>query len=497
MFLTVTISGISATDVARVNDTTLTFKLPSGLDPGNHPVTVTTPAGSVTSSQVVTVVDRAAGNDFVLLIGQSLATGYNYQHPYTTDPDILALLPPIGDDLARSWIFNGASGAWDKLSVHTNQAVNGAALDPAIGYARVWEDQNPTGNLYIVKDTWPGEPIENWAKGGKGNYESALSKSLAARALLAAANTVIRDETVLVVHGEANPYTPAPQYTDALNVLMTSLRADGALTANTQEIISLVVEDGNIHDQQTAYVAAHPDRAKAQSKSGYTRAEDNVHITHRMYEIMGVDVYNVRYNTSLPRPFPIVPVVVTLPVVTLPVVTLPVVTLPVVTLPVVTLPVVTPPVVTPPVVTPPVVTPPVVTPPVTAVYNAPTSGFGAPFIPDQEQAWTRTGAWEPYGSGADFFLYSYTQGSTLSSPTCAAKTARVRVTRFNGGGPALYEWVRTSDGAVMDALAIDLNQDTAGAYEFDLSAPVVGVYFLRVTDTGAAVVNSYGLMLSN
>jgi hypothetical protein len=242
--------------------------------------------------------------NLILLVGQSNVLSAGYIDQFEGTGNALDLLrPSVLREYQRVFIWSPSQNKFVKLQARiSNLGYQNNTIGPEIGVAQRWEQENPTGNLYIVKQSIPGVPITTWDDGQQGWSELSTWTDGAIAALKAAG---------LVPHiigwwwnqGETGGNDPA--YDSKLQNLADRMRARGFLTADTQAVIALMRYDSVMRQQEMQFVARNSPWASYVETVGYGVNSDNLHFTAATQFLSGhTDIYNKVFKLTSSYPFP-------------------------------------------------------------------------------------------------------------------------------------------------------------------------------------------------
>ena len=139
------------------------------------------------------------------------------------------------------------------------------AFGPEAGYAAAWLQDNPTGNLVILKDTVDGGNISQFA--GAWNT-TRQARHAAAFAAIEAQGWRIRTRVWDWVQGEGNMGDSQGSYQTALSDLIAAREADGTITEDTTIVLCKVPTDSTAYGAgvaaaMDAIAASDPTRIKS------------------------------------------------------------------------------------------------------------------------------------------------------------------------------------------------------------------------------------------
>jgi hypothetical protein len=241
----------------------------------------------------------------IIIDGQSNALGVGDPAFFSTQLG-LSLTPSPTREFQRVFIWNAGAGAFQKLKLGINQFGYGGSFGAEIGLAQRWEQENSTGNLYLIKHSQDGKPIQNWDYGTVGYNELVNNYIKAAYAWLTAQGLTPVERGWYWMQGESNAGDTT--YKNRLQNLVSRLVADGALaTSGTVRVIGKVRSDAVVADQDVQYVASDP-LARLIDTAFYDMNTDNLHYSGRAQYLAGfTDVYNRIFGLSTNYPFPMDP----------------------------------------------------------------------------------------------------------------------------------------------------------------------------------------------
>lgn len=242
--------------------------------------------------------------------GQSNCLGVGRMDALTGSDATLA-----ATDFARVYIWNPASGAYEKLRIGTNnQSASfaaycsggtvahpefGVTFGPELGLALRWMRETVKGNLYIDKNTGDGQPISYFQSGG-AFYTSATSRRTAANAWLATRGIRVTDMGWLWVQGEGNSSDSQASYQAALTTYITS-RIASNLSSSVDFRILAQISSGNpgygagVSAAKAAYAAANPTVAKVVNYAVLYNP-DGIHLNTRGQLQLGYDAFEILFS---------------------------------------------------------------------------------------------------------------------------------------------------------------------------------------------------------
>lgn len=257
-------------------------------------------------------------NNLIFISGQSNAQGLAWRSDLWTGA-YSTITPSLTREFQRVYIWNPTASAWQKLQVG-QPAGFGQALaagtgggnelgqqgaehpagyqdgfGPEIGLAQRWEQENATGNLYIIKGAKGGTVIINWLKATGTLYNQYLTDYITP-AIAALTVTPVRVGFVWM-QGESDGATSTADYQTRLTTLMGDVLTD-FLSVSTLKIIGKARNQAAIATAQQNYVNGDAN-ARFINTTPYTMLSDNLHYAAGgMLQFGGADIYNAIFSTT-------------------------------------------------------------------------------------------------------------------------------------------------------------------------------------------------------
>lgn len=258
-----------------------------------------TPVGVVSA----TVPEPLYDAEILVMDGQSNSAGQNYMSYFDATTHSL-ITPDPADEFQRVYLWNLQQQKFIKLRWgYTYAGLDGFGAE--IGYAQRWEQENPTGNLYIVKRGTGGASISQWDAGTESYNTLVTHVGLAKSALTAQGKTPFV-KAFLWNQGESDSSNPTG-YSTKLASLISRLTTDGVIEAATRRVI-VVQSDSALYPEQYNYVSNDPQAVLVDAKDYPGNPGDEVHYTGRSQYLLGyTDAYNKVYGQNDPYPFPLIP----------------------------------------------------------------------------------------------------------------------------------------------------------------------------------------------
>lgn len=200
------------------------------------------------------------GNALVQMGGQSNCMGYGQSANLFTSP-LVDVTPSLSRTFQRVYLFDPNTNRWKKLFYNNFYAqecfstFGWVGIGAEIGLAQRWEQENPTGLLFIFKDGQGATSIDAHEK-GQLLYTQYQNRYAAAQAAAITQGLDLPSDVTAFYwdQGETSGATPT-LYATQFAGLITDKISDGIMQ-NTTRI--LMVRKGGISAYQDSYVASNP-----------------------------------------------------------------------------------------------------------------------------------------------------------------------------------------------------------------------------------------------